>query len=70
MLHSAASDMGQHCLPITLLQVSRQQWVNITSTLVDHFVSSPTEKGEKEQKNKKWEDEWKKRKTVQKQKNY
>ena len=24
--HSAASDLGLHCLPITLLGVSRQQW--------------------------------------------
>ena len=24
---SAASDLGLHCLPITLLQVSRLQWV-------------------------------------------
>ena len=28
MLHSAASDLGLHCLPITLLAVSRLQWVN------------------------------------------
>ena len=27
MLHSAASDLGLHCLPITLLGVSRLQWV-------------------------------------------
>ena len=26
--HSAASDLGLHCLPLTLLQVSRLQWVN------------------------------------------
>ena len=26
--HSAASDLGLHCLPITLLGVSRLQWVN------------------------------------------
>ena len=25
--HSAASDLGQHCLQITLLGVSRLQWV-------------------------------------------
>ena len=24
--HSAASDLGLHCLPITLLRVSRKQW--------------------------------------------
>ena len=27
MLHFAASDLGLHCLPITLLWVSRLQWV-------------------------------------------
>ena len=27
LLHSAASDLGQHCLPITLLEVSRLKWV-------------------------------------------
>ena len=26
-LHSAVSDLGLHCLPITLLQVSGLQWV-------------------------------------------
>ena len=26
--HSAASDLGLHCLPITRLGVSRLQWVN------------------------------------------
>ena len=29
MPHSAASDLGLHCLPITLLQVSWLQWVNV-----------------------------------------
>ena len=28
MPHSAASDLGLHCLPVTLLRVSRLQWVN------------------------------------------
>ena len=28
MPHSGASDLGLHCSPITLLGVSRQQWVN------------------------------------------
>ena len=28
MPHSAASDLCLHCLPITLLGVSRLQWVN------------------------------------------
>ena len=27
MPHSAASDLGLHCLPITLLGISRLQWV-------------------------------------------
>ena len=30
-LHSAASDLGLHCLPITLLRVSRLQWVILES---------------------------------------
>ena len=29
MPHSAVSDLGQHCFPITLLGVSRTQWVRI-----------------------------------------
>ena len=29
MPHSVASDLGLHCLPITLLGVSRLQWVVI-----------------------------------------
>ena len=28
MPHSVASDLGLHCSPITLLQVSRLQWAN------------------------------------------
>ena len=28
MPHSTASDLGLHCLPLTLLLVSRLQWVN------------------------------------------
>ena len=28
MPHSTTSDLGLHCLPMTLLGVSRQQWVN------------------------------------------
>ena len=31
MLCSAASDLGLHCLPNTLLRVSRLQWVNETA---------------------------------------
>ena len=29
MPHSAVSDLGLHCLPITLFGVSRLQWVKI-----------------------------------------
>ena len=29
MPHSVASDLGLHCLRITLLQVSRLQWANL-----------------------------------------
>ena len=28
MPHPVVSDLGLHCLPITLLRVSRLQWVN------------------------------------------
>ena len=28
MLHSQASDLGLHCLPVTLLGISRLQWIN------------------------------------------
>ena len=31
--HSAASDLGLHCLPITLLRVSRLKWVKELSVL-------------------------------------
>ena len=30
---STASDLGLHCLPITLLRVSRLQWVNIVYSI-------------------------------------
>ena len=33
-LQSAASDLGLHCLPITLLGVSRLQWVSFYPTLI------------------------------------
>ena len=28
--HNVASDLGLHCLPMALLRVSRQEWVNYT----------------------------------------
>ena len=31
---SAASDLDLHCLPITLLQVSRLQWVKVPDKIV------------------------------------
>ena len=33
MPHSAASDLGLHILPITLLGVSKQQWAKATMYL-------------------------------------
>ena len=33
MLHSAASDMGLHCLPIMLVEVSRLQFDNVPSDM-------------------------------------
>ena len=36
MSHSAASDLGLHCLSITLLRVSRLQWVKTKSSF-SHF---------------------------------
>ena len=35
MRHSVASDLGLHCLPITLLGVSRLQWVNKSSVYIE-----------------------------------
>ena len=32
--HSAASDLGLHCLPIFLLEVSRLQWVKVPNNIV------------------------------------
>ena len=40
MPHSAASDLGLHCLPITLLRVSRLQWVNSPYFLVKLAIFS------------------------------
>ena len=41
--HSAASDLGLHCLPITLLGVSRLQWVNIL--LIDSTITNSAQQG-------------------------
>ena len=40
MPHSAASDLGLHCLPVTLLGVSRLQWVNIPIQLPEQTVQT------------------------------
>ena len=47
MPHSAASDLGLHCLPITLL-VSQLQWVNITRSegIAEYNVSLTEDNGE------------------------
>ena len=39
MPHSVASDLGLHCLPITLLGLPRLQWVNIATKSVVVFFS-------------------------------
>ena len=42
--HSAASDLGLHCLPITLLRVSRLQWDKAlfsTNKVIDNVLISP-----------------------------
>ena len=39
MPHSAASDLGLHCLPITLLRVSRLQCVNSPKIQHPHFTA-------------------------------
>ena len=42
MPHSAASDLGLHCLPITLLRVSRLQWFKSVDYSANyHFIFFP-----------------------------
>ena len=36
--HSAASDLGLHCLSITLSRVFRLQWVNLTVTIGTYHI--------------------------------
>ena len=38
--HSAASDLGLHCLRITLLRVSRLHWVIVQKPLKTYFIST------------------------------
>ena len=42
MPRSAASDLGLHCLPITLFRVSGPQWVREVDTLFSQNTISPT----------------------------
>ena len=37
-LRSAASDLGLHCLPVTLLGVSRLQWVRTHNTVLFFYT--------------------------------
>ena len=39
MPHFAMSDLGQPCLPITLLWVSRLKWVNVATLLIVSLMS-------------------------------
>ena len=39
MPHSAASDLGLHCLPITFLGVSRLQWVKLNQIMVQMVIN-------------------------------
>ena len=36
---NAASDLGLHCLPNTLLRVSRLQWVNFAHLVPTHLLT-------------------------------
>ena len=38
LLHSAVSDLGLHCLPVTRLGVSSLQWVNMTIKLQNNCI--------------------------------
>ena len=50
MPHSVASDLGLHCLPVTLLGVSRLQWVKVTYDInrnisfITHWANSADDK--------------------------
>ena len=37
---SAVSDLGLHCLPITLSRVSQLQWVKVTSKIVANDIQN------------------------------
>ena len=39
MPHSAASDLGLHCLPVTLLGITRLQWINRSFVDTDQTAS-------------------------------
>ena len=40
MPHYVVSDLGLHCLPMTLLQVSRSEWVKIPKLKIVKFANS------------------------------
>ena len=37
--HHVASDLGLHCLPMTLLQFSRKEWVKVSFHIVSAFCA-------------------------------
>ena len=41
MPHNVASDLGMHCLPMTFLQVSIYEWVNVSVIFVCRKLSLP-----------------------------
>ena len=42
MPHNAVPDLGLHCLPMTLLKISRKEWVNICQSMVCENMLGPT----------------------------
>ena len=42
MPHYVASDLGLHCLPMTLLRVSKEEWVKICD---DYLYKQPYQGG-------------------------
>ena len=47
MPHNVASDLGLHCLPITLIQVSRQEWIKGKNLLQEWTPNKREEKKKK-----------------------
>ena len=40
ILHYAVSDLGLHCLPVTLVEVSQLQWVKVNTVLFYSWLIS------------------------------